>query len=73
MDSEPPLRYVTASLKVDYLRPTPISGDLLIRARVHELRGRRATIHCSLFAGGEETARGEVVVVQMPAGWLDQL
>jgi acyl-coenzyme A thioesterase PaaI-like protein len=72
MDSSPPLRYVTASLHVDYLRPTPIGGDLLVRATVKELKGRRATIRCSLFASGEETARGEVVVVQMPPNWLDR-
>jgi acyl-CoA thioesterase FadM len=70
MDSQPPLRYVTASLHVDYIRPTPINGELVVRARVKELQGRKATISCSLFAGGEETARGEVVVVQMPEKWL---
>jgi acyl-coenzyme A thioesterase PaaI-like protein len=69
MDSPPTRRYVTASLHVDYLRPTPIDGELVVRARVKELRGRKATISCSLYAGGEETARGEVVVVQMPESW----
>ena len=29
----PPLRFVTASLKVDYLRPTPIDAVLELRGR----------------------------------------
>ena len=31
--TEPPLRFVTASLHVDYLRPTPLGVPLEIRAR----------------------------------------
>ena len=39
MDTEPPLRFVTASLHVDYLRPTPIDAELELRGQVKELRG----------------------------------
>jgi acyl-coenzyme A thioesterase PaaI-like protein len=70
MDSEPPLRYVTASLHVDYLRPTPIEATLTLRARVQEIKGRKTTVHCSLYANGDECARGQVIVVQMPEKWL---
>jgi acyl-coenzyme A thioesterase PaaI-like protein len=70
MDSEPPLRYVTASLHVDYLRPTPIDATLTLRARVQEIKGRKTTVHCSLYAKGDECARGQVTVVQMPEKWL---
>lgn len=71
MGTEPQHRYVTASLHVDYLRPTPIDGLLEVRARVKEFKGRKVTIVSSLFAGGEETVRGEVVVVRMPEQWLN--
>ena len=33
MDSEPPLRYLTASLHVDYLKPTPM-GPVPLSVRV---------------------------------------
>ena len=33
MDTEPPLRFLTASLHVDYLKPTPIDRPLELRAR----------------------------------------
>lgn len=56
--------YVTASLHVDYLRPTPMDGTVEVRARVLASEGRRMTLACALRAGGEETARGEVVMVR---------
>jgi acyl-coenzyme A thioesterase PaaI-like protein len=66
MDSEPPFRFVTASLHVDYLRPTPMGVPLEIRARVMELKGRKVTMEATLSAEGQICARGEVVAVQMP-------
>jgi acyl-coenzyme A thioesterase PaaI-like protein len=69
MDSEPPLRYVTASLKVDYLRPTPLGPPLELRGRVTELKGRKVVVQISLSAQGIECVRGEVVAVQLPGEW----
>mgnify|MGYP001572005368 FL=1 len=66
MDTDPPLRFLTASLHVDYVRPTPIDGLLEVRARVKEIKGRKVVITSTLSAGGEVCARGEVVTVQMP-------
>jgi acyl-coenzyme A thioesterase PaaI-like protein len=65
MDTDPPLRYVTASLHVDFLRPTPL-GPLEIRGTVKEIKGRKVVVGATLSAGGEVCARGEVVAVQMP-------
>jgi acyl-coenzyme A thioesterase PaaI-like protein len=66
MDTEPPLRFVTASLHVDYLRPTPLGVPLEIRARVKEIKGRKVVLEATLSAKGEVCAKGEVVAVQMP-------
>ena len=66
MGTDPPLRFLTASLHVDYLRPTPIGGPLEVRAYVKEIKGRKVGITATLSAGGEVCARGEVVTVQMP-------
>ncbi len=66
MDTEPAHRFVTASLHVDYLRPTPIGGPLQLRARVKEIKGRKVVVSVTLSAGGEVCARGEVVTVEMP-------
>jgi len=66
MDTEPPLRFVTASLHVDYLRPTPLSVPLELRSKVKEIKGRKVLITTTLSARGEACARGEVVAVQIP-------
>jgi acyl-coenzyme A thioesterase PaaI-like protein len=70
MDTDPPLRFVTASLHVDYLRPTPIEGPLELRSHVKEVKGRKVVVVTSLSVRGEECARGEVIAVQIPEGWL---
>ena len=64
--SEPPLRYVTASLHVDYLKPTPMGIDLEIRAKATELKGKKAVVDAWIIAGGVVCAKGKVVGIQMP-------
>jgi len=67
--SEPVLRYVTASLKVDYLRPTPLGPELEVRGRVREVKGRKVVVEAWLMANGEVCARGEVIAVRLPEDW----
>jgi acyl-coenzyme A thioesterase PaaI-like protein len=66
MGTDPPLRFVTASLKVDYLRPTPIGVPLEVRARVTEISERKVVMDAWLTAEGETCVRGSVVTVVMP-------
>ena len=66
MDSLPAYRFVTASLLVDYLAPTPLDTELEIRGRVKEIKGRRVVVEATVSANGKITVRGEVVAVQMP-------
>ena len=70
MSSEPALRYVTASLHVDYLRPTPMGVPLELRGSVEEVAGRKVVVSETLSADGEICARGRVVAVRMPEGML---
>ena len=59
-------RFVTASLKVEYLRPTPAGPTLEVRARAREVTGRKVIVDARVLAGGVEVVRGEVVAVRMP-------
>jgi len=70
MDTEPPLRYVTASLHVDYLRPTPLGPPLELRGRVKEIKGRKVVVAITVAANGQVCARSEVVAVQVPEAML---
>jgi len=67
MDTQPVFRFVTASLHVDYLQPTPIDSNLELRGRIKEIKGRKVVVLVELSARGEVCARGEVVTVQLPA------
>ena len=66
MGSEPALRFVTASLHVDYLRPTPLGVPLEVRGQVAEIKGRKVVVRVTVSAEGQICAQGEVVAVEMP-------
>ena len=66
MGTEPDLRFVTASLHVDYLRPTPIDAPMELRGKVKEIRRRRVIVSITLSSKGQVCAIGEVVAMQIP-------
>ena len=72
-DTQPPLRFLTASLHVDYLRPTPLGPVLEVRGKIKEVKGRKVIVEATLSANGEVCARGEVVAVQVPERLVEEL
>ncbi|MCB9851870.1 MAG: PaaI family thioesterase [Phycisphaerales bacterium] len=68
--SEPALRFVTASLHVDYLRPTPMGVPLEARGRIVEVKPRKVVVDVTVTAAGETCAKGNVVAVLMPEHML---
>lgn len=68
--SEPPFRFVTASLQVDYLKPTPLGVPLEVRARAIEIKDRKVVVEETLSAGGVVCARGRVIAVQVPENFV---
>ena len=73
MDSLPALRYLTASLQVDYLKPTPLGVPLEIRGKIKEVKGRKVTVEEWILANGETTVHGQVIAVQIPDLLLEEL
>jgi acyl-coenzyme A thioesterase PaaI-like protein len=68
-DGGPAIRYVTASLKVDFLRPTPQNVELVIRGRLVLIEGRKVKLEMDLHAvdlhaGELLCARGEMLAVR---------
>ena len=63
-------RFVTVSLHVDYVAPTPIDKTLELRGRVKESKGRKMVVSVTLSVEGKVTARGEVISIQMPPDFL---
>lgn len=66
MGSLPPFRFVTASLHVDYVRPTPLGEKLEIRATVEEITEKKVVVASTVSARGAVCAKGRVVAVRMP-------
>ncbi len=70
MDSKPALRYVTASVHVDYLKPTPIDTVLVLKGAVEEIKGRKVVVQVTVSANDEICARGEVIAVKIPESMI---
>jgi len=64
-----PLGFVTASLHVDYLKPTPLGAPIDLRGTMKEIQGRKVVVEIRLSVEGEITARGEVIAVRVPDHW----
>jgi acyl-coenzyme A thioesterase PaaI-like protein len=63
--SQPLLGYVTASLHVNYLRPTPMDRSVVLRARVKTMSPTTIVVTCSLLADDKECATGEVICARL--------
>ncbi len=66
----PSPRFVTASLKVDFLKPTPLGVELEARGRIKERSDRKAVVEVTVSADGVVTAKGDVIAVPMPASMV---
>ncbi len=62
----PPHRFVTASLRVDYLKPTPLGPELIARGSSTSVSGRKVTVTYTVEVAGVVTVRGEAVCVEIP-------
>lgn len=69
MGSEPNIWCVTASLKLDYLKPVPIDRAVTLRASIVEVSGKKTRLVCGLFSGEQECAKGEVLAVRVDPAW----
>ena len=65
-DGAPPSRFVTASLRVDFIKPTPMGKVLELRSRTTEIKGRKIVVFTELSADSAVCARGEAVMVRIP-------
>jgi len=65
--SAPEITYVTGNLNVNYLRPTPIGCELILRSRIREMGKRKSIVMCSLYADDQKCAQAEVTAVRVPS------
>lgn len=63
--SSPKIAYVTGSLNVSYLRPTPIHEAIRLRARIDKIEGRKSWVACTLSSGEQVCAKGVVLGIRV--------
>lgn len=63
-------RFVTASLNVNYVKPTPKGVTLKAVGTVEEIHPKKFKVAIEVFADDEICATGEVVGVVMPATFM---
>lgn len=66
-DGSVPPRFVTASLHVDFLKPTPDEVPLVAIGTVEEIHPKKWKVTTEVLANDVVVARGEVVAVVMPS------
>ncbi len=59
--SAPYYRFATGMLNIKYLAPTPNKQGLELRAQVIDIKNKKYTLECSLYADGLKTAEASVV------------
>lgn len=65
-----PPRFVTASLNVTYLKPTPHGVPLTAIGKVEEVHPKKFKVVLDVFANEEKCVTGEVVAVVMPETFM---
>lgn len=63
---DPTPRFVTASLTVDYVRPTPAGEELTLRGHATKVGERKVQVEVEVTAAGNVCARGRVIAVRLP-------
>lgn len=58
-------RFVTASLKVDYLAPTPVGKEVELRGNIRSIDGRKVFVDLTLSADNTICAKGEGLFIQV--------
>ncbi len=58
-------KFVTASLKVDYLAPTPVNTELELRGKIKEISGRKVTVEVTVLAEQKVCATGKLLFIQL--------
>ncbi len=67
--SEPEIWYATASMSVEYLRPTPIGASIQLSGELGSVEDRVTVVECTLRAAGKDRARASVRAMRVPEEW----
>ncbi len=64
-DDGPKIHCVTASLTVNFLKPTPMGVELVMRGKLRRLEGRKVWLDLFLSANDQVCASGEILAIAL--------
>lgn len=73
MDTEPSFRFLTGTLNIKYLKPTPINCTLQLRGRILEIDGKKVKVGVDVIAQDSITVKGEVIAIQVPESYIQEI
>ena len=68
--TKPDLHYATTRLELKYLRPTPITAELELLARIEARKERRYVLFCELIADGKPRVEALVEAIRVSDSWM---
>jgi len=66
METQPSLRFLTGSLNIKYLKPTPLGPPIELRGKIRQVKGRKVIVDVSVSVDEHVTVTGEVIAIQVP-------
>ncbi len=69
-ETAPGIHCVTGNLNIDYLKPTPMGVELLIKGRVEGALSRKSRVLCEIWAGDVLTVKADSVFVRADTNQL---
>ncbi|MEL7448195.1 MAG: PaaI family thioesterase [Pseudomonadota bacterium] len=65
----PEIWCVTGRLTVNYLAPTPIDREMVLRATIELCEAKKTIVKCRVFSDDVQTAEGDVIAIRVPDSW----
>ena len=69
--SDPEIWCVTGRLTVNYVAPTPIDTEIVVRAVLADVSERKTVVKSRVYSGDTVTAEGEMIAVRVADSWRD--
>ena len=64
-DAKPGHRFVTGTLSVRFIKPTPLGPPIELRGEIKEIKGRKVTVAIDVVVSGELCVQGEVIAIEI--------
>lgn len=67
--SSPDIRYVTANLSVDYLKPVPFNKTLALEAWVTKIENKKSFVECKVTVDAQRCLQARILAIRVNAEW----